>query len=459
MAKTWQQIGLEQAKISRREYDAMSSRFIALHSEFEQLRDRDIPDDEKAKRFAAIVQEAKEFLRDPPVSDSTNPTVGFESSVPEARIVATAAGGPLRRVLRTAVSVIEWIFGTASLIVGLSVLATIPVVQVLSLGYLLEVSGRVARVGRLRAGFVGVRKAARLGRIAVGVSILMVPLWIASSLRFSAQLIDPASPAARGWDLALTILSVLVLLQIVGACLRGARIRHFLWPRPIQSLRCAQRKGAYTTARDAVWDFFVELRLPYYFWLGLRGFLGAAVWLVLPVSLLALASRLRPGPGTTVGLVGGGLLTLVLVHLPFLQARFAQENRLGAMFELRLLRRRFGRAPVAFFVALLFTLVLALPLYLLKIEIVPREAAWLPSLLFVISIFPARLLSGWAMARSGRRDVPRHWFWRWTSRLAMMPVALLYVALVYFTQYLSWYGVWSLYEQHAFLVPAPFLGL
>ena len=114
---------------------------------------------------------------------------------------------------------------------------------------------------------------------------------------------------------------------------------------------------------------------------------------------------------------------------------------------------------MAFLVALLFTLVLALPLYLLKIEIVPREAAWLPSLLFVVSIFPARLLTGWAMARSSDRRAPRPWLWRWASRLAMVPLVLFYVLLVYFTQYLSWYGVWSLYEQHAFLVPAPFLGL
>jgi hypothetical protein len=157
--------------------------------------------------------------------------------------------------------------------------------------------------------------------------------------------------------------------------------------------------------------------------------------------------------------LGGTLLALVLLHLPFLQARFAQENRLGAMFELGAIRRRFARAPLAFFLALVCTLVLAIPLYLLKIEIVPREAAWLPSLLFVVSIFPARVLSGWALARSDRRASPRHWFWRWSSRLAMLGVALWYVLLVYFTQYLSWYGVWSLLEQHAFLVPAPFLGL
>ena len=106
----------------------------------------------------------------------------------------------------------------------------------------------------------------------------------------------------------------------------------------------------------------------------------------------------------------------------------------------------------------MFTLALALPLYLLKIELIPREAAWLPSLLFVMSIYPARLLCGWAMARSGRRETPRHGLFRFSGRLAMLPLAGIYVVIVYFTQYLSWYGKLSLYEQHAFLLPVPFLG-
>jgi hypothetical protein len=355
--------------------------------------------------------------------------------------------------------VLEWVFGTLTLVVGLAVLATIPILQLLSLGYLLEVSGRVARTGSLREGFVGIRKAARLGRIAVGVTVLMIPLWLASSMLASARWIDPASRASRGWAIGLVVLSVVVLVQIATACLRGGRIRHFFWPRPIHSLRLALAPGAYGRARDAVWDFFVGLRLPYYFWLGLRGFVGAVAWLVVPVSMLAAASQLRPGIGGLLGVVGGAMLGLVLVHLPFLQARFAADGRLRAMFQVRVIRKLFARAPLAFLAALLFTLALALPLYLLKIEIVPREAAWLPSLLFVVSIFPARLLTGWAVGRANRRRMPRSWFWRWPSSLAMLPVVLLYVVIVYFTQYLSWYGVWSLYEQHAFLVPAPFLGM
>ncbi len=101
-------------------------------------------------------------------------------------------------------------------------------------------------------------------------------------------------------------------------------------------------------------------------------------------------------------------------------------------------------------------LVAAIPLYLLKIEMVPHEAAWLPSLVFVIFLAPARLLAGWAYARSGRRDQPRHWVFRVLGRIAIIPAALLYVLVVWLSQYTSWGGVSSLYEQHAFLLPAPF---
>lgn len=366
---------------------------------------------------------------------------------------------PLLSVTRAVARGLDGCFGALTLIVGLSVLATIPIAQLLSLGYLLEVSGRVARTGHIRAGFVGVRRAAMIGRLAIGIGLWMIPLWIAASLRFSAQLIDPASRATRGWTTALVVLALVALFQIATGCLRGGKLRHFILPRPLCSLRLALQPGAYGRAREGVWDFFAALRIPYYFGLGWRGFLGAAAWLIVPISLLAVASRLKPGAGTLAALVGGAILALVLVHLPFLQARFAAEYRWRALFEVRALRQAFTRAPVAFLIALGATLLSALPLYLLKIEIVPREAAWLPSLLFVVSIFPARILSGWALARANRRPTARHWLFRWFSRLAMLPLVAIYVLLVYFTQYLSWYGVWSLYEQHAFLVPAPFLGL
>ena len=85
--------------------------------------------------------------------------------------------------------------------------------------------------------------------------------------------------------------------------------------------------------------------------------------------------------------------------------------------------------------------------------------AWLPSLVFVVFIFPARLLTGWAMGRARRREQPRFILSRLFAFMAALPVVGFYTLIVYFTQYLSWYGAYSLYEQHAFLVPVPFLGM
>ncbi len=41
----------------------------------------------------------------------------------------------------------------------------------------------------------------------------------------------------------------------------------------------------------------------------------------------------------------------------------------------------------------------------------------------------------------------------------MVPTVLLYVIIVFFTQYAAWEGIASLYQQHAFLLPVPFLDM
>lgn len=362
--------------------------------------------------------------------------------------------GFLRWTARFTVSVMDWLFGSAALVVGLSLLSTYPLLQMLSLGYLLEASGRIARTGRLRDGFIGVRKAARLGSIVIGAWLVLLPLRFTSSMANAARLIDSESPAAHGWSMALIVLTVLAVAHIIGACWRGGRLRHFLWPRPIRLAKSVFRRGAYADARDAVWHFVTGLRLPYYFWLGLRGFMGGLLWLFVPISLLAAGQKAPP-----LGFLGALSLMCVLLYLPFLQARFAAENRFRAMFQVSEVRKLFRKAPVLFWLSLFCTLLFALPLYLLKIEIVPREAAWLPSLVFVAFIFPARLLTGWSCGLAQRRPKNRNFFLRQAARLAMLPVVAFYVFLVFLTQYTSWHGVASLYEQHAFLVPVPFLGL
>jgi hypothetical protein len=348
---------------------------------------------------------------------------------------------------------IEWVFGLISLLLGLSMLAALPVVQFLSLGYFLESSARVARTGRLRDGLVGVRKAARVGGLAAGIWLSLVPAWLAGSYSRSADLIDPGGRSARNWRVALVVVAVIALLHIAVSCARGGRLRHFLWPlgHPFWLVRRLRQGGLYRAARDGLWEFVADLYIPYFFRLGLVGFLGTLAWLAVPALLIAATGR-----APLLGVLGVLLLAVVVPFLPFLQVRYAVEGHASALFSRRAIRDRFRRAPWAFAFSLLVLLLAAIPLYLLKIEMIPREAAWLPSLVFVIFLAPARLLTGWAYARSGRRDRPRHWIFRILGRLAIVPAAALYVLVVFLAQYTSWAGVASLYEQHAFLLPVPF---
>jgi hypothetical protein len=359
-------------------------------------------------------------------------------------------------VARGLASATEWLFGLVCLVVGLSTLAALPLLQFLSLGYFLESSARVARTGRLRDGIIGVRRAARVGGLVAGIWLAMVPAWLVGSLAGSAEVIDAGGPTARHWRLALVVLTVVSLLHVMTACARGGRLRQFLWPfsHPFWLVRRLRAGGLYTETRDRFWAFLNELRLPHYFRLGLIGFLGTLAWLIVPALLIAAGGRVPP-----LGILGALLLALVVPFLPFLQVRYAVEGQASALFSRRAIRERFRRAPWAFAFALMVLLLASIPLYLLKVEMIPREAAWLPSLVFVVFLAPARLLTGWAYARSGRRDRPTHWFFRTLGRFAIIPAAAFYVSIVFLAQYTSWGGVAALYEQHAFLLPVPFLNL
>jgi len=361
--------------------------------------------------------------------------------------------------LQHCASALNWLFGLAALIALLAVCSVIPVLNFLSLGYLLHVSGTIARTGRFRDGFIGVRKAAVLGSIAAGTWLVLWPARLVSGFWKDAEIIASGSVISKVWYVGLISVIAITLAHIAWACVRGGKLRHFLWPQPLRLLRWLKAPGKFTHSQIHVTDYILSLRLPFYFWLGLRGFVGALAWLIIPVGILLVATRVPLGGSIVLSLIGGILLLLVAIHLPFLQAHFAQTDRFSAMFELREVRRLFLRAPLAFWFALLITLLFAVPLYLLKIELTPRELAWLPSLLFVIFIFPARILTGWAMSRALRKEQPRHWFPRWLARLGIVPIGLAYVLVVYLTPYLSWNGALSLLEQHAFLVPAPLMAL
>jgi hypothetical protein len=369
------------------------------------------------------------------------------------QVVLGPSRGPLGQIAELVSYLGSRVFGALALIVALAFLAAYPVLQIFSLGYLLESAGRIGRTGRLRDAFPLVPQASRIGGALLGSWLITLPLRFVRSLVEDALLIDPASSQTRLLDGLLSVLIVFTPVHILFAILRGGRLRYFFWPfNVVWFIRRILRGGYFHEAWSQTATILREVQVLHYFYLGLRGGLGALAWLAIPSTLYAI------GKGETglLGVAGGILLTIVVLYVPFLQVHFAAENRFRAMFEVSAVRERFRRAPVAFFIAFLFTLVLVLPLYLLKIEVVPRDALWLPSLVFIVTIFPLKVMTGWAYGRAGRKQKQAHWILRIPCRVLMLPVAVFYAIVVFFTQYTGWEGVRALYEHHAFLLPAPF---
>lgn len=365
----------------------------------------------------------------------------------------------LRHPLRAAFWFVRNGLGILALIGLWSVVAAIPIVQILALGYLLEVEGRVARSGRLRDAFPMLELAPRLGSIVLGVGFWLLPLMFITSYATDANLIAPGSKAAANWETAKTIAVVLVMIHLCLALARGGRLSCFF--RPIKNLRyfVGQLRSAdadyWQTAEKNVRDFVARWRLGHLFSLGLRGLVGAFAWLAIPTFLFAVADEPKGGL-VLITVFGGLLLMLTFSWLPFLQAHFAAENRLRAFFEWRTIRQAFRRAPLAFLFAILGVYVLALPLYLSKVALPPQDAVVLLTPLFIVSIYPAKVLSAWAYHRAMKKTEPARFPWRWLSRLGMLPLLAAYVFLLYLTQFIGAHGKLVLFQHHAFLLPVPF---
>src|SRR5262245_57146823 len=125
---------------------------------------------------------------------------------------------------------IRSLFGIASLILLLAVLAAIPVVNLLALGYLLEVEGRLARSGKFRDAFPLVDLAPRLGSIVLGIWAWVFPLRLLSHAAADARLIDPGSFSDISLHLLVDVLAVLVTIHLCLALARGGSLWSFFRP-------------------------------------------------------------------------------------------------------------------------------------------------------------------------------------------------------------------------------------
>ena len=353
----------------------------------------------------------------------------------------------------------ELAFGVLSLFALLAFLAAIPVVNFVALGYLLEAEGRVARTGKLRQAMPLLALAPKLGGIVAGTWFWWWMVRLIADATSDARLIAPESGTAAAWRIGLLVFSFGVAVHLVLAIARGGRLGLFFWPTPLNArwLWKQFRRGDYLdNSGRAVREFVSALRLRHHFWLGLRGFVFAFAWLLIPTALFsALRDTSKPGQ-VLLTFVGGCLLVVVLTWVPFLQAHFAAQNRWRAMFELGTIRELYRRAPFSMLLSIVVLYALSLPLYLFKVAALPKDVYWLLTPIFIGSIYPAKILVGWAYAHAVHCQNRASIIYRWGNWLVVMPLLGVYVFALFFTPAIGAAGRAVLFQHHGILLPWPF---
>jgi len=395
---------------------------------------------------SVVLASDAELSRDP-----VEPVAWFESLPPWPH--------PLRHPFRAGYWLFEFLFGVVSLFAFLALMAAIPIVNFLALGYMLDAEGRVARTGKLRYAMPLLPLAPKLGGIAFGTWLWTWVVQLVADAASDAELIAPGSAIADRWRIAVTCVTALVAVHLVLAIARGGQLRLFFWPTPLNALWLLRqiRSGTYLQrAGRIVADFVTALRLRHHFWLGIRGYAGAMLWLFLPTLLFgALRDTSRPGQ-VLVTLAGGLALVVTLSWVPFLQAQFAARQQWRALFEVRTIRALYRRTPVAFLLTVVMIYALALPLYLFKLFETPQDMRWLLTPIFIVTIYPARILTGWAYARARHKPRQSWLVIRGLCFLAVLPLLGLYVFLLFFTPAVGAAGRAVLFQHHAVLLPWPF---
>jgi hypothetical protein len=402
------------------------------------------------------------LLLNPPHSEeleatSLSPSVSGPASLVDQLVARANCPHPLRHPIRFFGWAISMVFGIVTLVLALAVVAAIPIVNFIALGYLLEVEGRVARSGRFRDAFPLLPLAPRVGGMVLGIWIWLTPLRFIAWAAADARLIAPGSPADIGWHVALRIAMVLITIHLCLSLARGGRLSCFF--RPFKNLFWLRRQwkagGYWDRAEQAVWDFLNQFRRSYYFWKGFKAWAGAALWLIIPTLLFAAAKKPN-GVAAIISIAGGVLLAIVFTWVPFLQARFSIDGRFAAFKELKTIREMYRRAPLCWALATIVTYALSLPLFLSTIVLPPQDALWLVTPIFIISIYPARVLTGWAYFQAAKRET-RAWFsLRFVTGLVLMPLVMVYTFILFFTQFIGSSGKLVLFQHHALLLPRPF---
>ncbi len=352
-------------------------------------------------------------------------------------------------------------FGTACLVMVLAILAAIPGLNILTLGYLIDPQRRVAESGRLRDGFPLLVLAPRLGVIVFFSILFLAPIRIqAVRVSDAAVILGVMHPQVVQMQTILQVLQTIVAIHLMLAIARGGTVGCFL--RPFKNIiwflrKIFTRKGR-TEMSEGTEQVLNLVRPVQHFWIGLKAFFGAVLWLFIPAGLLVAYSA----PGRTapifglLSFLGGVLMIPVAAWLPQLQVHQAVTGRFSAIFSIRAARRVIRGTPLCWMLTTVLMYVMTFPLYLAKIKLLPADALLVLTPFFIILTYPARILVAWAYHRGMQKTRAAWWPYRWTIKLLMIPLLAGYAGFQFATPLISELGKAAPLENPAFLGPVPY---
>lgn len=450
----------------------------------------------------------------PPLNSSDNSDSAFVEATPIDDANSSTSPLPIgpgpfpgiRHPLRTVLWLINVWIGLGFLLVLLSLVAAIPVLSLLALGYLLAAEAAVARSGRLRDGFPLLAVSSRIGIIFVVSGLFLLPVWLLAG-QTEAHIVVTGRTASGGFLIGTRVLQVVIFLHLLLAIANGGAVNRFLLPfnrvpawlvssrrriallvlgvilmliailaapalilviyipclllvpvRNIMSLWRGIRTGEYQKSVDFWTARLLDITRPVeHFWLALKAAAGAVAWLAVPTFLLSLSTIPfeNPAPAALSSLLGGILLIPVAAWLPLLQAHQVTTGRFGAIFKVRVARTIIRRVPIRWALATILLYALAIPMYFTKIRLPADDAMWLITPVFILLTYPTRIIMGWVYASAAQREQSAWFATRWAARLFMIPVLGFYGLILFITPFISEAGRIAMFENHAFLLPIP----
>jgi len=366
----------------------------------------------------------------------------------------------IRAPFRSLLWLVRVVTGIAFLIGLLATLAAVPGLSLLALGYMLAAEAEVARSGQLRKACPLLPISTRTGTILLMVGLFLLPIWLTSSLAAAHGVIAQSSPVAPNPQRTfLGVLQVVIFLHLAASIACGGSVWCFV--RPIRNLRRLKQgfqDGSWKESVNRWSEWLIDVFRPWtHLVLAIKATIGAIIWLFLPTAMLALSTQPHEEPvvPALISVVGGILLIPVASWLPLLQAHQAATGRFRDIFDVRAVKNIIVRVPFHWAIATVLLYAAAVPLYLTKVRLIADDAIWLLTPLFIVLIYPTRLMFGWVYARGRQRPEPARRLVRWPVKLVMIPALAAYAGILFVTPLISEAGRAAIFENHAFLLPIP----